>query len=81
MKLKLSAIDLYICYYKNADYLLIFFFFFMNGNTEQAQCALSRVHPLRKGKGRQWKRIKQIYKISKKGKKKKKKYPLESLMM
>ena len=46
-----------------------FFFFFMNGNIERAQCALSRVCiPLEKEKYNL--KIKQFYKISKKSNKK-----------
>ena len=37
----------------------------MNGNTERAQCALSRVCIPKKRKRKAMKRIKQIYKISK----------------
>ena len=45
-------------------------FFFMTGNTERAQCALSRVCIPKKRRRKAMKRIKQIYKISKKGNKK-----------
>ena len=49
------------------------FFFFMNGNAEWAQCALSQVCIPKKRKRKAVKRLKQIYKISKRVKKKKKK--------
>ena len=42
-----------------------FFFFFMNGNTERAQCALSQVCIPKKRKRKAVKRIKQSYTISK----------------
>ena len=53
--------------------LLFFLFFLMNGNTERAQCALSRVESaaLKKRKRKAIIRIKQIYKIFKKVNKKK----------
>ena len=44
---------------------VFFFFFFMNGNTEWAQCAPSRVCIPKKRKRKAVKRIKQVYKISK----------------
>ena len=50
---------------------LLGFFFFMNGCTEKAQCALSRVCIPKKRKRKAVKRIKEIYKISKKVIKKK----------
>ena len=46
-------------------------FFFVNGNTERTQCALSRVCIPKKRKRKAVKRTKQIYKISKRVIKKK----------
>ena len=58
---------------RNVTRHIFFLFLFMDGNTERAQCALSRVCIPKKRKRKALKRIKQIFKLSKRVKRKKEK--------